>query len=176
MTVAGAAGRALGLIWAQSRNGVIGRGNTIPWRVPEDQRHFRNVTSGGAAIMGRHTWESLPASVRPLPGRVNIVVSRQPGLVLPGALVASSLDGALALVPEGIEAWVVGGAQLYTEALPRATRLVVTHIDLAVDGDARAPELPAGWRLVDRDGWRASEAGPRFRIAHGTRAEAEKAA
>ena len=99
------AGGDLGLIWAQSTSGIIGRGDTIPWDVPEDLVRFKEVTLGHPVVMGRRTWDSLPASVRPLPGRRNIVLSRQAGFTVDGAEVVGSLDEALS--EPG--AWVVGG-------------------------------------------------------------------
>lgn len=166
--------KKLNLIWAQTDMGVIGSGNTIPWHLPEDQKHFRALTKGHAVIMGRRTWESLPEQYRPLPGRTNIVITRQEGLELPGALVANSLDAAIALVPDECEAWVIGGGQIYAEALERATKVVVTFIDLKVDGDAKAPVFGAGWKLVDCNGWLRSETGIRYRIAMGTRIGSEE--
>ena len=161
--------KKLNLIWAQTATGVIGKDNTIPWDVPEDQQHFRKVTSGQAVIMGRRTWESLPERFRPLPGRTNIVITRQEDASFPGALTASSLDAALELVPEGAEPWVIGGGQIYAEALERATKIVVTFIDVKVDGDATAPEFTQGWELVDCEGWKRSVNGTRYRIATATR-------
>ena len=98
-----------GLVWAQSTSGVIGRGGDIPWRVPEDLAHFKKVTMGHTVVMGRRTWDSLPASVRPLPGRRNIVLSRQVDFAAEGAEVVGSLDEALS--EPG--AWVIGGGQIY---------------------------------------------------------------
>jgi dihydrofolate reductase len=164
----------LNLIWAQTTSGVIGKDNTIPWHLPEDQQHFREVTKGHAVIMGRKTWDSLPERFRPLPGRTNIVISRQNGLEIDGAAVAGSLDSALELVPEGSEAWVIGGSQIYTEALSRANKIVVTFIDMSVDGDAKAPEFDAGWEIVDCAGWRKAENGTRYRIATATRIGSEE--
>jgi len=166
--------KKLNLIWAQTISGVIGNENTIPWHLPEDQKHFRSLTAGHAVIMGRRTWESLPERFRPLPGRTNIVITRQESLEYPGALVAHSLDAALELVPEEREAWVIGGSQIYAEALERASKIVVTFIDLSIDGDAQAPSFSAGWELVDCNGWRQSENGTRYRIATATRAGSEE--
>lgn len=166
--------KKVNLIWAQTTSGIIGNDNTIPWHLPEDQKHFRAVTKGHAVIMGRRTWESLPEQYRPLPGRTNIVITRQEGVEFPGALAANSLDAALELVPEGNEAWVIGGGQIYAEALERASKVVVTFIDLSVDGDAKAPELTAGWELVDCKGWLRSETGVRYRISTATRIGSEE--
>ncbi len=141
----------LNLIWAQARNGVIGRDNTIPWRLPEDMAHFKQTTLGCPVIMGRKTWDSLPPKFRPLPGRLNIVVTRQADWQAPGTLRAGSLAEAVALCPQGEPAWVIGGAQIYAQALPLATRAVVTRIDADFEGDAHAPTLGDGWRETARE-------------------------
>ena len=141
----------LNLIWAQARNGVIGRNNTIPWRIPEDMAHFKQTTMGCPVIMGRKTWDSLPPKFRPLPGRLNIVVTRQADWQAPGTLRAGSLAEAVALCPQGEPAWVIGGAQIYAQALPLATRAVVTRIDADFEGDAHAPTLGDGWRETARE-------------------------
>ena len=130
------------LLAAVARNGVIGGNNDLPWRLPEDMRFVRDTTMGHPVIMGRRTWESLPARVRPLPGRRNIVVSRDAGFVAPGAEVAGSLEAALALVQDAPRAFVLGGAQLYAQALPQADRLLLTEIDRDFDGDTRFPDWP----------------------------------
>jgi len=137
---------SLGLIWAQAHGGVIGIDNALPWHLPEDSAHFRRTTLGTPVIMGRATWQSLPERFRPLPGRENIVVSRTLAS-LDGATVVGSVEDALTLVA-GRDAWVIGGAQVYTHALPHADHAVVTEIDLAVPGDAFAPALGQGWELV----------------------------
>jgi dihydrofolate reductase len=131
----------LSLIAAVARNGAIGNAGGLLWHLPEDLAHFRRTTMGRPVIMGRKTWESLPARFRPLPGRMNIVVTRQRGWHAEGASVAHDLDEALAHVrAAGQEhAFVIGGAQLYVEALSRADELVLTEIDAAFDGDAHFP-------------------------------------
>ena len=132
----------LALIAAVARNGAIGRDGGLAWHEALDQQHFRRLTLGHPVIMGRKTWQSLPARFRPLPGRRNIVVSRQPGLTLPGAEVAAGLDAALALVAttaEDEQAFVIGGADLYAQALPLADRLVLTEIDADLEGDVFFP-------------------------------------
>ncbi|HEU4541839.1 MAG TPA: dihydrofolate reductase [Jiangellaceae bacterium] len=152
----------LGLIWAQSTAGVIGRDGRLPWHVPEDLAHFRAVTTGRPVIMGRHTWESLPARFRPLPGRRNIVLSRRPGQVAEGAEIAGSLDSAMALV--GSEpAWVIGGAQVYRAAFGRASVAEVTEIDIDVAGDTYAPDL-TGWVRQSASPWQVSESGLEYRF------------
>jgi dihydrofolate reductase len=133
------------LLAAVARNGVIGGDNDLLWRLPEDMRFLRDTTMGHPVIMGRRTWESLPERVRPLPGRRNIVVSRDAAYVAPGAERVSSLDAALALVQQAPRAFVFGGAQMYALALPRADRLLLTEIDRDFDGDARFPH----WRRED---------------------------
>ena len=141
----------LNLIYARAANGVIGKGNALPWHLPEDMAHFKRLTHGCPVIMGRKTWDSLPARFRPLPGRVNIVVTRQGDWTQPGALRADSLPQALALCADAPEAWVIGGAQIYAAALPLAQRAVVTEIAHDFEGDAFAPELDARWRETARE-------------------------
>lgn len=145
----------LALIAAVAANGVIGRDNKMPWHLPADLRHFKASTLGKPIVMGRKTWDSLG---RPLPGRLNLVVSRQPGLALEGAETFASLDAALsradvwARAQGAGEIMLIGGAQLYAQALPLAERLYLTRIDLAPQGDACFPAWnPADWRLVSRE-------------------------
>jgi dihydrofolate reductase len=146
----------LGLIFARARNGVIGKNNTLPWHLPEDLAHFKATTLGQPVIMGRKTWDSLPAKFRPLPGRMNIVVSRNPHWHAPGAHAAHSVEQALALCPAQARPWVIGGAELYRLALPLAHRVVVTEIDADFDGDAYAPELGPDWREASRTAHQAA--------------------
>ncbi len=147
-------GMRLNLIFARAVNGVIGRDNTLPWHLPEDLAHFKRHTQGCPVIMGRRTWESLPPRFRPLPGRLNIVLSRQ-GFAAEGAVVLPSLKAALshcsALEQTPQEVWVIGGAQIYAQALPLARRVVVTEIAQAFEGDAYAPQLGTGWRETSRE-------------------------
>jgi dihydrofolate reductase len=136
---------ALALIAAVARNGVIGRGNALPWRLAADMRRFRAMTTGHSVIMGRKTWESIG---RPLRDRQNIVVTRQPGYEAEGAIVKSTLDEALraATLPE--PAFCIGGGELYALALPRATTLHCTEIDRDFAGDTRFPDIdPSAWRV-----------------------------
>lgn len=136
------------LVAALSRNRVIGVGNRLPWRLPEDLARFKRLTMGAPVIMGRRTRESLG---RALPGRRNIVVTRARDAAWEGCLVAHSLDEALALGGDAIEAFVIGGAELYAAALPRADRLYLTLIDAEYAGDACFPAFdPAAWREVAR--------------------------
>ena len=141
----------ISLIAAVARNRVIGKDNRLLWHLPEDLRHFRALTHGKPVIMGRKTWESLRPAFRPLPGRLNIVVSRDPAYAAPGATLAASLEEALAKVGAAEEAFVIGGADLYRQALPLAERVYLTEIDADFAGDAHFPELPAGeWMEISR--------------------------
>ncbi|OBF15732.1 dihydrofolate reductase [Mycobacterium sp. ACS4331] len=152
---------SLSLIWAQSTSGVIGRDNGIPWRLPEDQARFKELTMGHTVVMGRLTWESLPAKVRPLPGRRNVVVTRQADYMADGADVVTSLRDA----PLD-DAWVIGGAQIYAAALPLANRCEVTEIEVDLrreDDDAVAPVLDETWRGTAGD-WLTSSSGLRYRF------------
>lgn len=154
----------IGLIWAQSRNGVIGRDGQMPWHVPEDMAHFRAVTDGATVVMGRRTWESLPPRFRPLPGRRNVVLSRRPSYGAPGAEPAATLTDALARAAGDV--WVIGGGAVYAEALAFADRLSITDIDGEYDGDTHAPEVGADWEVSATDpatGWHTSTTGVRFR-------------
>jgi dihydrofolate reductase len=150
----------IGLIWAQAANGVIGRDNAIPWHVPEDMAHFRAVTSGATVVMGRRTWESLPPRFRPLPGRRNVVLTRDAAWSGDGAEAAHSLPAAL----QGAgDVWVIGGADVYAAALPHADVLEVTELQDEFAGDVRAPVIDAGWRVDDDSGWQTSSSGLAFR-------------
>ena len=140
----------LKLIYARSRNGVIGREGQLPWHLPADLAHFKQTTLGQAVVMGRKTWDSLPERFRPLPGRTNIVITRQKDWQAPGALVAHSLAQAMALCPEPGPLWVIGGAEVYAQALPLASTVVVTEIDMEAQGDAHAPPLGAEWIETSR--------------------------
>ena len=141
----------LHLIYARARNGVIGRDNQMPWHLPEDLAHFKRVTLGQPVIMGRKTWDSLPARFRPLPGRLNIVITRQSDWQAEGALRAQSIEDALRLCGQAPDAWIMGGAEIYRQAAPLASTAVVTEIDQDFAGDAFAPELGADWREIQRE-------------------------
>lgn len=130
----------LSLVAAVARNGVIGREGGIPWRIPEDMARFRALTTGHPVVMGRRTWDSLPGRFRPLPGRRNVVVTRNPRWSADGAERAGSLAEALRLLEGEPEVFVVGGAELYAEALPLADALLLTEVDLDADGDTLFPE------------------------------------
>jgi dihydrofolate reductase len=118
----------VGLIWAQTPDGVIGAGNTIPWRVPEDVAHFKATTLGHTVVMGRKTWESLPPRFRPFSGRRNIVVTRDPRWAAEGTERAGSIAGALERVTPSSTAWVIGGGEIYRAALEHATMLSVSSL------------------------------------------------
>jgi dihydrofolate reductase len=142
------------LLAAVADNGVIGRGNGLPWRIKSDMQHFRAVTMGKPVIMGRKTYASIG---RPLPGRTTIVISRDANFAAPGILVAPSLDAAIAAargdaMRRGADAIIIaGGAAVYALALPLATRLAITHVHKSVDGDAHFPSIdPKLWREVAR--------------------------
>lgn len=139
------------LIFARAANGVIGRDNALPWHLPEDMAHFRRLTQGCPVIMGRKTWDSLPPKFRPLPGRTNIVVTRQADWAAEGALRAASLADALAQCPADANVWVIGGAQIYAQALPLADVAAVTEIDAEFEGDAFAPQFGPSWRETARE-------------------------
>lgn len=154
------------LIWAEAADRIIGDAGAIPWQLPEEQQHFKRMTMGGTVVMGRGTWESLPASVRPLPGRRNIVITRQTSYDAPGAEVVSSVEEAFERA--GTDVWVIGGATIYEQALPFADRVVRTRLHLQVDGDCRAPALDSAWTMVGRDpesGLHKSESGVEYCIA-----------
>jgi dihydrofolate reductase len=153
---------SVGLIWAQSPSGVIGRAGGIPWQLPEDQARFKELTLDHTVVMGRLTWESLPAKVRPLPGRRNVVVTRQADYMAEGATVVGGLAAALT----DDETWVIGGEQIYALALPAATRCEVTEVDIDLrreDGDAVAPVLDESW-VGTAGEWLSSGSGLRYRF------------
>jgi dihydrofolate reductase len=154
---------SVGLIWAQSTSGVIGRANGIPWRLPEDQARFKELTVGHTVVMGRLTWDSLPAKVRPLPGRKNVVVTRQADFMADGATVVRNLHDALT---HDDDTWVIGGGQIYALAVPLATRCEVTEVDVTLsraDDDAVAPVLDEAWVGTEGD-WLTSASGLRYRF------------
>ncbi|WP_037143842.1 dihydrofolate reductase [Rhodococcoides fascians] len=154
----------VGLIWAQSKTGAIGQAGRIPWEVPEDMAHFRKVTMSHPVIMGRKTWDSLPGRFRPLPGRINIVVTRNASWVAPGAKVASSVQAALDLVNEDT-VWVIGGGEIYRAAMRFATELVVTEINVDVDGDTQAPKIDQSWQSSYGDWLTSKSRSRKYRFA-----------
>jgi dihydrofolate reductase len=138
----------ISLVVAYARNGVIGRDGDLPWHLPSDMKHFRELTAGATVVMGRKTYEAIPDRFRPLPGRRNLVLSRSPGLALAGAEVFGALDDALAAC-SGEECFVIGGGATYAEALPRAGRVYATELDADVAGDTFFPPLDeAAWACV----------------------------
>ncbi len=141
----------LNLILARARNGVIGNQNALPWHLPEDMAHFKRTTLGCPVIMGRKTWDSLPVKFRPLPGRLNIVATRQTDWRADGAVVVNSLEAACAACPIESTAWVIGGAELYAQALVLASSAVVTELDADFEGDAHAPSFGPEWQEVTRE-------------------------
>ena len=150
------------LIWAQSSSGVIGRDGGIPWQLPEDLARFKELTMGHPVLMGRRTWESLPRAVRPLPGRVNIVLTRDPGYQADGAQVVTALEAALAHP----ETWVIGGSEIYHLVMPAAVRCEVTEVDIDLrleDDDALAPMLDESW-IGTTGPWQDSRSGLRYRF------------
>ena len=154
----------LSVIVAAAENGVIGSNNALPWHLPDDLRYFKRVTMGKPLVMGRRTFESIG---RPLPGRTNIVISRNPHFRADGVRVAASLDAALRLArsvaqADGVdELLVIGGAQIYAEAIPRADRLYLTRVHAAVDGDAFLPPIDwRDWQETGRERHRGSATNP----------------
>jgi dihydrofolate reductase len=161
----------LGMIWAQARGGVIGEAGDMPWSLPEDMARFKAITMGHPVVMGRRTWESFPARFRPLPGRTNIVITRDREYVAGGATTVGSLDEALAAARAiDDEVWIIGGGRVYRDAIDLADRLEITDIDLDASGDTTAPDpgatgADARWRETARDpvtGWHESATGLRF--------------
>lgn len=140
---------SISIIAAVARNGVIGRGNRLPWHLPEDLKRFKQLTWGGAIVMGRKTYESIG---RALPGRENIVLTRQAGFVAAGCRVEHSIESALVAGCYARETFVIGGADLYAAALPLASRLYVTEIQAEFEGDAFFPAFDrSDWRETSRD-------------------------
>ena len=161
------------MVWAQSADGVIGVDGALPWRLPEDQRMFRALTSGCTVVMGRRTWESLPPRFRPLPDRRNVVLSSTLRTAPAGAEVVRSVGEALA---SAHDVWVIGGGAVYSAFLPYADEVVVTEVDARAPGDTWAPPLGAGWIPAGRvpaTGWARSAGGLRFRVSLLRRATAD---
>ncbi|KUG62113.1 dihydrofolate reductase [Kocuria rosea subsp. polaris] len=171
----------VGAIWAQTAGGVIGRGGTMPWSLPEDMAFFRRTTTGHPVIMGRRTWESFPERFRPLPARTNIVITSSPDRVAPGAgpgavLTAASYAEAVRLArssPGAERIWVIGGGEVYRQALADAehpvTEALVTVIDLDAEGDTHAPVLDGTWATEPVVGPSVSRTGLGYRIDRRTR-------
>ncbi|MFZ2804200.1 MAG: dihydrofolate reductase [Patescibacteria group bacterium] len=142
----------LTLIAAVSKNGCIGKDGTLPWRIPEDLKHFRQLTVGKVVIMGRKTWESIPEKFRPLPDRTNVVVTRQAGYAVPeGVKTYPSVIEALTW-HAGDNVVVIGGAEIYTQTIGNADRLEITEVDQVVDGDAFFPAIETPpWQEIARE-------------------------
>ena len=151
----------IALIYARAANGVIGKDGTMPWHLPEDMAHFKRLTQGGPVIMGRKTWDSLPPRFRPLPGRANIVVTRQLDWNEIGAQRASSLREALQMCEQAATAWVIGGAQIYALFLALAERIELTEVHASPEGDAIVPPF-TGWREIAREDFSAEGARPGY--------------
>ncbi|MET4780612.1 dihydrofolate reductase [Glaciihabitans sp. UYNi722] len=157
---------SVALIWAEAHEGVIGRDGEIPWHIPEDLAHFKELTGSGVVVMGRRTWDSIPERFRPLPGRRNIVVTRQLDWTAPGAEVVHSIDERLfAGLPDDV--WVMGGGEIYRQSLPFASRLEVTEVDLEVEGKTVAPSIDDSWQRTQDpiNGWHLSRTGTLYRFA-----------
>lgn len=146
---------SLSLIVAVADNGVIGQQNGLPWRLPEDLKRFKALTMGKPIVMGRKTFDSIG---KPLPGRTNIVITRQPELSLPGCVVVASLPAAIAAAGNAEEIMVIGGADIYRQALPAAQRVYLTQVHAQVEGDVSFPPLDARhWRELAREDYPADE-------------------
>ena len=162
---------SVALIWGQASNGVIGADGAMPWSVPEDLARFRRLTMGSAVIMGRRTWDTIEPRFRPLPGRRNIVVTRDRSWTAEGAETAHSIDEALALDDAP---WVMGGAQIYAATIDRADRLEVTEIAITPPGDAFAPTIdPHAWTQTPESmdaAWLTSRSGLDYRFLSYVRA------
>jgi dihydrofolate reductase len=138
------------LVVAAAQNGVIGKDGGIPWRISDDLKRFKALTMGHPIVMGRKTWDSLPK--KPLPGRVNIVVTRQTDWTADGAVVAHSVEDALLKAGDVEEVFVIGGAEIYAAAMPLATSIELTEVHQDFDGDAVLPPLEGDWEEVEREG------------------------
>ena len=154
------------LVAAIARGGVIGRDGGIPWHIPEDVARFKALTTGHAVVMGRKTWESLPERFRPLPGRRNVVVTRDSSWNASGAERAGSVEEALEALRDVERVFVIGGAEIYAAALPYADELVLTEVDLDVDGDTFFPEWDRNAFVEISREERAAEDGTRFAFVH----------
>jgi dihydrofolate reductase len=155
----------INLIFARAANGVIGANGTMPWHLPEDLAHFKRTTGAAPVVMGRKTWDSLPPRFRPLPGRWNIVITRQDDWKAEGAQRVGSLQEALSLCEESQvpEVWIIGGAQIYAEAEPLAQYAVVTELARDYEGDAHAPQLSSSeWRETHRESHVSAKEGLNF--------------
>ncbi|MET4093120.1 dihydrofolate reductase [Arthrobacter sp. UYCu712] len=164
----------LGVVWAQTSSGVIGKDGGMPWKLPEDMLHFSRLTGGHPVIMGRKTWESFPDKFRPLPGRTNIVITRKEGWggtpEADGALAVKSLDEALLesqFAPGHEVVWIIGGGEIFAQSMDLADVAVITTIDTTAEGDTYAPDLGYDWTAgasLPADGWLTADNGTRYRI------------
>nr|WP_211660497.1 dihydrofolate reductase [Modestobacter muralis] len=153
------------MVWAQAHDRVLGADGALPWHLPEDLRLFKALTLGSTVVMGRRTWESLPARVRPLPGRRNVVLSTTLTAAEAGVTVARSVADVLAGADD---VWVIGGGGVYAAFLPHAAEVVTTEIDAPFPGDTFAPELGPSWTQAARvpgPGWLRSSSGLRFAVS-----------
>ena len=150
----------LSLIWAEAHHRVIGNEGGMPWHVPEDLAHFKELTLGGTVVMGRKTWDALNPRFRPLPGRRNLVVTRDPSW---------SSEGAEAIHEIPSEGWIIGGAELFAATIDHADRLEVTELDLDVPGDTWAPPIGASWTAPETE-WQTSSSGVTYRFRSYARA------
>jgi dihydrofolate reductase len=165
----------VGMVWAQAEGAVIGAAGGLPWHLPEDLKLFRTLTMGSTVVMGRRTWESLPERFRPLPGRTNVVLTSDRMWSAGGAHPAASVEEVLAAHED---VWVIGGGTVYAAFLPHADRLVVTEVDLRVDGDTWAPPIGDEWRRISRtpeQGWSVSSSGLRYAVTEYARGSAAPA-
>lgn len=150
--------KRLSLIVAMARNRVIGANNTIPWRLPGDLALFKQITMGHHIIMGRNTWESIN---RLLPGRTTVIVTRQKDYAVAGAIVVHTLDAAIAACGDDAEIFVIGGAQIFVDAIPRADRIYLTLVEADVEGDTKMPAFDlSAWREHSVTNYSADDRNP----------------
>lgn len=142
------------VIAAVAKNRVIGRDNQLLWSIPEDMKHFKELTQGHPVIMGRKTWESIPVKFRPLPNRKNIIISRQTDFISPGGYLAHSLDEALSKVIDSPTVFIIGGGEIYAQAMTIATRLEITEVKQEPDGDAWFPEIDLAYWKKEKEVYR----------------------
>lgn len=169
------------MVWAQTPAGVIGLEGDMPWHLLEDLAHFSRLTQGHPVVMGRKTWLSFPEKYRPLPNRTNIVITRNPDWATApeadGAVVVNTLDEALVesrFADGNGTVWVLGGGEVFRQAMPLADTAVVTTIDVDAEGDTFAPEFDAGWTAVasePAEGWLTGANGTRYKFTHWNRTE-----
>jgi dihydrofolate reductase len=173
----------VGMIWAQTNQGIIGADGGMPWHLPEDMAHFKRVTEGHPVVMGRKTWDSFPDKFRPLPGRTNIVITRQQGWgstpEAGGAVVFASVEEALVegqFSPGGDEVWVIGGGQIFGQAIDDCNVAVITVINSDVPGDTQAPALGAEWTFrgaTPKEGWHTAKNGTEYRFTLWAKGDSE---